>query len=69
MNRDTAIEIQKHALDSIAELMEILRVSHGACSPDMYEKIKRGVGLSIGRIQMELLEIINHAYPDLDDLK
>jgi hypothetical protein len=33
-----------------------------------HEQIKRGVGLSVGTIQIEILEIINREYPELDDL-
>lgn len=68
MNKETAIKIQKRALESIAQLMEILGISDENCTPEIHEQIKRGVGLSLGTIQMEILEIVNHAYPELDDL-
>lgn len=36
---------------------------------DEFALIKRGVVLSIGRIQTEILDIVYREYPDLDDLK
>ena len=32
-------------------------------------QLKRGVGIAVGRIQVDILDaVINKAYPDLDDL-
>ncbi len=69
IERDAAIEIQAHALKAVESLSRALNSSIGKCSAEDFELIKRGVGLSIGDIQMELLEVINAQYPDLDDLK
>ena len=44
------------------------RISDENCTPMTHEQIKRGVGLSVGTIQIEILEIINREYPELDDL-
>ena len=68
IDKNRAKEIQKHALDAITELTEALSASENQCSPEEYEAIERGVGLSIGRIEMELLQVIYSAYPELDDL-
>jgi hypothetical protein len=68
MEKEHALVIRNHALKAIRELMDLLHVSKDKCDPEQYEQIKRCVGLSIGRIQMEILEIINAAYPELDDL-
>ncbi|HYR77460.1 MAG TPA: hypothetical protein VEM96_16720 [Pyrinomonadaceae bacterium] len=68
LEKDDAMEIRDHALKAIRELMELLHISKDKCEPEQYDHIKRGVGLSIGRIQMEILEVINTAYPELDDL-
>jgi len=69
MNKQCAIEIHKLALEAISRLSQVLAVAESRCDKKEYEKIKKGVGLSIGSIQMELLETINSAFPDLDDLK
>jgi len=68
LEKDSAVEIRDHALKAIRELMDLLHLSKDKCDAEQYEQIKRCVGLSIGRIQMEILEIVNAAYPELDDL-
>lgn len=68
LKKDDATEIRDHGLKAVQELMDLLQISKDKCSPQQHEQIKRGVGLSIGKIQMEILEVINAAYPELDDL-
>jgi hypothetical protein len=68
LKKEDATEIRDHALKAIQELMALFHISKDTSSPEEHEQIKRGVGLSIGKIQMEILEVINAAYPDLDDL-
>jgi hypothetical protein len=68
LNKDDAKEIRDHALKAIEELMALVYISKDKCSLEQHEQIERGVGLSIGKIQMEILEVINAAYPELDDL-
>jgi len=69
MEKKVAIGIQRHALEAIRALSEALSACENQCSPEEYQRIKRGVGLSIGRIETELLGVIYAAYPELDDLK
>ncbi len=69
IERESAIEIKKHSLNAITELSKVLEVSQGHCSEAEYERIKKGVGLSIGKIQISILDPIYDEYPDLDDLK
>ena len=69
INKQHAFEIQKLALEAVSKLSQVLTVAEKRCDKNEYEQIKRGVGLSIGAIQMELLETINTLHPDLDDLK
>jgi hypothetical protein len=68
LKKDDAKIIRDHALTAIRELMTLHYFSTDKCSPEQYEKLKRGVGLSVGKIQMEILEVINKEYPELDDL-
>ena len=68
MNKVDATTIRDHALRAIKELMAIVYLSKDKCSPEQHQQIERGVGLSVGKIQMEILEVINAAYPELDDL-
>lgn len=68
IDKDAAKEIKNHALNAITQLTLVLGVSESRCSPEEYDAIKRGVGLSIGRVETELLGLIYTAYPELDDL-
>ena len=69
MNKQDAIEMKRHGLNAIEELSDLLTIALDRCSPEESELIKRGVGLSIGRIQTELLDTIYRTYPELDHLK
>ena len=68
LKKEDAKIIRDHALKAIQELMTLSYFSAEKCSLEQHEQLKRGVGLSVGRIQMEILEVINRAYPELDDL-
>jgi hypothetical protein len=68
LKKEDATEIRDHALSAIKELMTLFHFAKDKCSPEQHEQIKRGVGLAIGKIQMDILEVINEAYPELDDL-
>ena len=69
IEKQCATEICELALKAISELSQSLNISRGRSSEEEYELIKRGVGLSIGKIQTDLLDVIYAAYPELDDLK
>jgi len=69
IEKQIAIEIQGHALAAIRQLSEALSACENRCSPEEYQQIKRGVGLSMGSIETELLSVIYFAFPELDDLK
>jgi len=69
MKKQDATEMKQHGLRAIEELSDLLNIAVDGCSGEEYERIKRGVGLSIGRIQTELLDVIYAEYPELDHLK
>ena len=69
VNKQDATDMRNHGLSAIEELSRLLNIALDRCSPEQYEQIKRGVGLSIGRIQLEVLDVIYAAYPELDHLK
>lgn len=66
---EKALQLQKRALNAVAELDAIVSDVRDECSEDDFRLKKRGVGLSIGRIQIELLEPIYKQHPEMDDLK
>lgn len=67
IEKECAVEVQESALKAISELSRLLEACRGRCSDDDYERLRRGVGLSIGRIQTELLDVVYSAYPELDE--
>jgi hypothetical protein len=69
VKKQTATEMRNHGLSAIEELSRLLNIAMDSCAPEQYEQIRRGVGLSIGRIQLEVLDVIYAAYPELDHLK
>ena len=69
VKKETALNIQKRALQAVIELHAIGDEVRDQCSDEDFEMIKRGVGLSIGRIQTELLDYIYKEHPEIDDLK
>jgi hypothetical protein len=68
LTKQDATIVRDHALKAIEELMALFHFVKDRCSTKQHEQFKRGVGMSIGRIQMDILEVINAAYPELDDL-
>jgi hypothetical protein len=69
LDRRLAGEIKDHGLRAIVELTSALNCCYERCSPEEYEIIKRAVGISIGRLDLELLGFVYAQHPDLDDLK
>ena len=49
--------------------MTLLYFAEQKASDEESYQIKRGVGIAVGRIQVDILDaVINKAYPELDDL-
>jgi len=68
LTKEDALIVRNHALKAIDELMTLFHFAKDKCSPQEEEQFKRGVGMSIGQIQMDILEVVNAQYPELDDL-
>jgi hypothetical protein len=66
---DTAVKIKERALAAVAQLDAIVSDVRGQCSDEDFQAIKRGVGLSIGKIITDLLEPVLQQHPEIDDLK
>lgn len=69
MKKNQAIEIKKHSLNAISELSKILNIQFKSISEEEYNKLKKNIGISIGNIQTELLDVIYFQYPDISDIK
>jgi hypothetical protein len=66
INRAHALEIRDLALASIESLSKGLDLALATASPETAERLKRGVGLSIGTIDTKLLSVLYTLHPDLD---
>lgn len=69
IKKKIAVEIKEYSLRAVTELTGIFEAMREGVSDEDYAVIKRGVGLSIGRIQTEILDSIYRDHPDLDHLK
>lgn len=64
-----AIQIQRLALGAITQLSDALDIAVARAPADTMARLKRGVGLSIGTIDAELLAVLYAIYPDIDHVK
>jgi hypothetical protein len=69
MTKDAAKEIRGIALEAVRALSRVVSISQDHCSKEELAKIKKGVGLAIGQIQTEILDVVSAAHPELDDLR
>jgi hypothetical protein len=69
MSKEDAINIRNHGLTAIEQLSDLLNIASERCSSEEYEQIKKGVGLSMGRIQILVLDVLYASYPEIDHLK
>ncbi|RRH80828.1 hypothetical protein EH244_30030 [Variovorax beijingensis] len=67
MKRDQAIQIHTRALAAVGELASVLEIVKDAITPEEFEQVKRGVGLSIGAIEMHINVPLYHQFPDLEN--
>jgi hypothetical protein len=68
MDKLVAEKAKSKALIAIRHLHSILEDS-SEWDSDSMRKLKRGIGLSIGIIEVDLLRVIYGEYPDLDDIR
>ncbi|RST47335.1 hypothetical protein [Variovorax sp. MHTC-1] len=66
MKRDQAIQIHAKALAAVESLISILEVMKDTVAPEEFEKLKKGVGLSIGAIEMHINAPLHQQFPDLE---
>ncbi len=67
MNETDARELRELGLRAVEHLSDLLNLAKVRCSEEKYERVRRGVGLSIGRIQTEVLDVICEKYPHIED--
>jgi hypothetical protein len=57
------------SLRAVSQLSQILRQSRDRCSPAELERVRKGVGLAIGQVQTEILDMIYARYPELNEVR
>lgn len=65
MNRDQAVRIKEKALAAVEELASVLDIVKDKVPAEEFERIKKGVGLAIGSIEMHVNAQFYRQYPDL----
>lgn len=69
ISKDAASKINKLALDAIVSLHELIIIAKDDCDEELYTRIKKTAGISIGEIYVEILDEISKIYPELNSLK
>lgn len=68
VKKEQAIEAKNISLSAVRDLTNILHITEKNIPQDEYEKLKEGVGRTIGEIQIRLLDLIYSQHPELNDL-
>lgn len=68
MNKSDAVIVQQLALSAIESLTKVLAVSEPLPDEPRTE-LKRGVGLTIGLIETEILSMLYRFHPELDTIR
>jgi hypothetical protein len=69
MSVDDAKKVRDLCLEAIEILTEALNAVAGVADDVTSERIRKGVGVSIGSIDMRILSVLYELHPDLDHLK
>lgn len=69
MTINEARAVRDLSLRAIENLTEALNAASASAGADTLERIRKGVGISIGTIDGRLLSILYELYPELDHLK
>jgi len=68
IEKKIAEEIRELALQATEALSKILISAQDRCPEEEYERMKKGAGLAIGKIETDILAVVYTNYPDLDQL-
>lgn len=70
MDKDVAVIIKHRGERAIRELISILDVDQvkDRLAEEELDAVKRGIGLSIGMIDTDLLAVVYKQYPEIDPI-
>jgi hypothetical protein len=66
MNQDQAVRIKEKALAAVEELTSVLDIVKDQIPAHEFEQVKKGVGLAIGSIEMQVNAMLYRQFPDLE---
>jgi len=67
MEKSQAVEIKRLALAAVEDLSRALQYAKANATPEEFEKLKKGVGLSIGAIEMNVMVPLYEQFPELEE--
>lgn len=67
MDKVHATELKRLAIEAVKDLSRALRYAETNCPPQELERLKKGIGLSIGAIEMNLMTQLYEQFPELED--
>ena len=66
---DDAREVRDRCLNAIENLSVALNIASGTADDVTLERIRKGIGVTIGSIDTRILSVLYEFHPDLDHLK
>ena len=67
MDKGHASEIKRLALEAVRDLSRAVQYAEQNCPPDEFQRLKKGLGLSIGAIEMNVMVQLYEQFPELED--
>lgn len=68
MNKTSAVEVKKNALEAVKNLLQALEVANQGYDAEEFENLHRAVGILVGEIQVGILDPVYSVYEDLSDI-
>lgn len=68
MNKEEAEKIRDHALLAIENLSQTLNLAQDSLTTEDFEVFKKGVGMSIVKVDSDVLDFIYKKFPELDHI-
>ncbi|WP_218966303.1 hypothetical protein [Snodgrassella alvi] len=68
IQKATAIRINDVSMEIVRLLSKLLLETEGQLSEAEYKMLKRAVGMTIGELQVNILDLIYEQYPELSDI-
>jgi|EndMetStandDraft_4_1072995.scaffolds.fasta_scaffold304716_2 hypothetical protein len=67
MDREFALQAKDIGIDVARRLLEIVKLTDDWSAEEM-QRLRKAIGLTVGRIEVDILAEIYRSHPDMDDL-